>query len=93
MRRGGAPLFRGASCLLSLLLFTHSNGLARADGERRPRPVSVWFRPFRDSLGPPLGCGKERVQVRECRDALRAILLAALGSADLADCGALTGPV
>ena len=54
---------------LPLCLFPHSNGLARADGERRPRPVSVWFRPFRDSLGPPLGCGKERVQVRECRDA------------------------
>ena len=64
VRRGGAPLFRSASCLLPLCLFTHSNGLARADGEQRPMPVSVRFRPFRDSLEPPHGqraCSGERV--------------------------------
>lgn len=66
VRRGGAPLFRSASCLLPLCLFTHSNGLASAprDGEQRSRPVSVRFRPFRDSPGPPHGqraCSGERV--------------------------------
>lgn len=93
VRRGGAPLFRGASCLLSLLLFTHSNGLARADGEQRPRPVSVWFSPFRDSLGPPHGRWKERAQVRECRDAPPPHPPGGSLCRILADCGALMGPV
>ena len=67
VRRGGAPLPGALPACSPSLPFPGFNGLIRAprDGEQRPMPVSVWFRPFRDSLGPPHGqraCSAETVR-------------------------------
>lgn len=97
MRRGGAPLFRGASCLLSISAFSRvpmASHALRLKGSRGPGPslrgsvlafqglsgAASWTR--------ERACSGERVPGRSTRHTQ-----GALCSADLADCGALIGPV